>query len=72
MKSCQTNEILQQGEWGGLNIEESELKLCLNFAEIFYLERDHLTLTDERKHSIVSNNAKHFFTKLYRYSHINK
>lgn len=57
-----------------LNDEEKELitNLCLEFQDIFYLENDVLTFTNEIKHSIDTNNAKPIYTKSYRYPQIHK
>ncbi|XP_050310841.1 uncharacterized protein LOC126746579 [Anthonomus grandis grandis] len=57
-----------------LNEEEREeiTKLCLEFSDIFYIEGDQLTFTNEIKHSIDTNNAKPIYTKSYRYPHIYK
>lgn len=47
-------------------------ELCLDFSDIFYLEGDKLTFTNEVKHSIDTNNAKPVFTRSYRYPQIHK
>lgn len=68
------DEILKQLRLEHLNEEESELiqELCLNFSDIFYLEGDHLSFTNEIKHTIDTNNAKPVFTKSYRYPQVHK
>ena len=57
-----------------LNEEEREeiLKLCLEYSDIFYLEGDQLTFTNEIKHSIDTNNSRPIYTKSYRYPHVHK
>jgi RNase H-like domain found in reverse transcriptase/Reverse transcriptase (RNA-dependent DNA polymerase)/Integrase zinc binding domain/Integrase core domain len=57
-----------------LNNEEQELitNLCLDFSDIFYLEGDKLTFTNEIKHRIDTNDSKPIFTKSYRYPQIHK
>ena len=57
-----------------LNEEEKELvtNLCLEFADIFYLEGDNLTFTNEIKHVIDTNGARPVFTKSYRYPQVHK
>lgn len=66
--------IKEQLRTNHLNEEENNLitNLCLEFSDIFYLEGDVLTFTNEIKHSIDTNNAKPIFTKSYRYPHIHK
>lgn len=57
-----------------LNFEEKQkiTELCLEFADIFYLEGDTLTFTNEVKHSVETNNSRPVFTKSYRYPHVHK
>ena len=57
-----------------LNAEEKEsiTQLCLEYADIFYIEGDSLTFANEIKHSIDTSNAKPIFTKSYRYPQIHK
>lgn len=66
--------ILQQLRTDHLNEEETELvtELCLDFSDIFYLDGDNLTFTNEIKHTIDTNNARPVFTKSYRYPQIHK
>lgn len=67
-------EIKTQLRLDHLNEEENELitQLCLEYADIFYLEGDQLTFTNEIKHAIDTNDAKPIFTKSYRYPQIHK
>lgn len=67
-------EIQNQLRLEHLNDEEREsiVDLCLKFSDIFYLEGDSLTFTNEIKHAIDTNNAKPVFTKSYRYPQIHK
>ena len=57
-----------------LNEEEKDLiiEVCLKFADIFYLEGDMLTFTNEIKHEINTGESKPIYTKSYRYPQIHK
>ena len=68
------NEIINQLRTDHLNEEEKELitQICLEFSDIFYLEGDHLTFTNEIKHSIQTKDAKPIYTKSYRYPQVHK
>lgn len=57
-----------------LNEEEKDLltEVCLKFADIFYLEGDTLTFTNEIKHIINTEELKPIYTKSYRYPQIHK
>lgn len=57
-----------------LNGEEAEsiTKLCLTYPDIFYLEGDKLTFTNQIKHEIRTTDDKPIFTKSYRYPHAQK
>lgn len=68
------SDIVHQLRLEHLNEEEAELiqQLCLDFSDIFYLEGDHLSFTNEIKHTIDTNNSKPVYTKSYRYPQIHK
>lgn len=68
------NNIKDQLRIDHLNPEEQEFitDLCMKFSDIFYLDGDNLTFTNEIKHQIDTNNAKPTFTKSYRYPQIHK
>ena len=57
-----------------LNGEERDhvLRLCLKYPEIFFLEGDRLTFTNEIKHEINLHDPKPVFTKNYRYPYAHK
>lgn len=68
-------EIIQnQLRLDHLNSEEKELitETCLEFSDIFYLDGDSLTFTNEIKHKIELSNPKPIVTKSYRYPHVHK
>lgn len=44
----------------------------LDFSDIFYLDGEHLSFTNERKHPIDTKDAKAIYTKSYRYPQIHK
>ena len=69
-----TFEIKNQLRLDHLNEEEAEMvtQLCLDFQDIFYLEGDNLTFTNEIKHSIDINNSRPIFTKSYRHPQVHK
>lgn len=55
--------------------EEEKLrieKLCMKFSDIFYLEGDKLTFTNQIKHEINTESNIPIFSKTYRYPHIHK
>lgn len=57
-----------------LNYEQRDLitNLCLEYGDIFYIEGDQLTFTNEIKHSIETNNTRPVFTKSYWYPQVHK
>lgn len=67
-------EIINQLRTEHMNVEEQEVisQVCLEFADIFYLEGDTLTFTSEIKHSIKTKDARPIHTKSYRYPHVHK
>lgn len=67
-------EIRKQLRLDHLNEEEQELitKLCLEYSDIFYLEGDNLSFTNEIKHQINTKDNKPIYTKSYRYPHVHK
>lgn len=67
-------QILKELRLEHLNCEEAESiqNLCLDFSDIFYLDGDHLTFTNEIKHPIDTKDAKAIYTKSYRYPQIHK
>lgn len=67
-------EIKNQLRLNHLNDEEKELieNLCLSFEDIFYLEGDQLTFTNQIKHEINTTDENPIFTKSYRYPHVHK
>lgn len=74
MCTDRTSELKNYLRLDHLNAEERDLisQLCLDFSDIFYLEGDVLTFTNEIKHSIDTQNSKPTYVKSYRYPQIHK
>ena len=69
-----TQEVKRNLRTEHLNSEERDkiTRLCQSFSDIFYLEGDKLTFTNQVKHEINTGDAKPIFTKSYRYPHAHK
>jgi hypothetical protein len=67
-------KILNQLRVSHLNPTEANAieDTCLKFQEIFYLEGDKLTFTNQIKHEIITESEKPIFSKSYRYPQIHK
>lgn len=74
MNENRTKEIRQVLRLDHLNAEEEEkiTNLCLNYPEIFYLEGDKLSFTNQIKHEIKTTDSEPIFTKSYRYPQAHK
>lgn len=67
-------EILNQLRLTHLNDEEKSniINLCLKYQNIFFLDGDQLTFTNEIKHEIKTKTDTPIFSKTYRYPYIHK
>ena len=67
-------QVKNQLRLNHLNKEKRDaiIKICFEFLDIFYLEGDKLTFTNQIKHEIQTGDAKPIFTKSYRYPYVHK
>jgi len=68
------DEVMKLLRTDHLNIEEEERlrDLCAEHLDIFYIDGDRLTFTNEIKHQIDTGNARPIATKSYRYPVVHK